>query len=117
VVDDDPAQRELIRVLLGASGHEVTTVGEPGCFIVVLRQTEPDLVLMDLRMPGRDGLDLVQDMIGAGLARPVVAVSGHCDWLNRPLGGTEGFAGAIAKPINPDAFAGQAGVYLNSGPD
>jgi diguanylate cyclase len=112
VVDDDPIQRELVRILLGASGHEVITVDEPGRFLDVLGRTQPDLVLMDLRMPGRSGLDLVQDMAGAGHSTTVVAVSAHSEWLTRSVSGAEGFAGAIAKPIDPQAFAGQVQAYL-----
>lgn len=114
IVDDDPAQRELARMLLRASGNDVTVVGEPAQFVEVLRQVEPDLVLMDLHMPGRGGLDLVQDMADAGQTVTVVAVSAHIDWLSRPLCGADRFAGAIAKPIDPESFAGQVHGYLTA---
>jgi EAL domain-containing protein (putative c-di-GMP-specific phosphodiesterase class I) len=112
VVDDDPAHIELVRILLGASGHEVIPVGDPAEFIDTLVRAQPDLVLMDLRMPGAGGLDLVQDMTATGLQPPVLAVSAHPDWIRRPLGGADRFAGVIAKPIDPERFTAQIEAYL-----
>jgi hypothetical protein len=42
----------------------------------------------------------------------VVAVTGHADWLGRPLIGADRFAGVIAKPIDPEAFVGQVEAFL-----
>jgi diguanylate cyclase (GGDEF)-like protein len=57
-VDDDPAILEAISALLGPSGLDVTTSGDPHDLWKVLTATTPDLLLLDLDMPGFDGIDL-----------------------------------------------------------
>jgi EAL domain-containing protein (putative c-di-GMP-specific phosphodiesterase class I)/CheY-like chemotaxis protein len=115
VVDDDPDHLELVGLLLGAAGHEVVPLRDPFRFLESLVDARPDLVLVDLRMPGRGGLELVQDLEADGSAPPVVAVTGHADWTTRPLLGVEGLAGVIAKPIDPETFAARVESYV-SGP-
>ncbi|MGH8971940.1 MAG: EAL domain-containing protein [Acidimicrobiia bacterium] len=112
VVDDNPGDVELVRVLLGASGHEVIPLTDPARFVDTIYQQQPDLVLMDLRMPGRTGLELIQDLPDGSGRPPVVAITGHADWLSPALADADRFAGVIAKPIEPETFAQQVEGYL-----
>jgi len=61
-VDDDPALLDAVAALLRAEGHRVVTLADPSAFWHELERTEPDLVLLDIEMPGLDGLELCRVM-------------------------------------------------------
>lgn len=57
VVDDTPANRELLAFILRSLGHEVLTAEEGGSAIRIAEETKPDLVIVDILMPGVDGYE------------------------------------------------------------
>jgi two-component system, OmpR family, KDP operon response regulator KdpE len=59
VVDDEPAIRRLLRQTLERAGHEVIDAADARVALAAVAQTAPDAVLLDLGLPGRDGLELV----------------------------------------------------------
>jgi diguanylate cyclase (GGDEF)-like protein/PAS domain S-box-containing protein len=60
VVDDNPVYQDLLRVILTNDGYTVTAVGDADEAIEVLGSMTPDLILTDVRLPGRSGLDLIR---------------------------------------------------------
>ncbi len=60
IVDDDPASILLLSAVLRETGADVRGVTEPGDALRAFHQFEPDLVLLDLRMPGPDGFDILR---------------------------------------------------------
>lgn len=91
IVDDNPAVRELTRVVLERSGREVV-VAEDGIAATLLLESRPfAFVLTDLNMPGRSGLEVIADARRLQPAIQVVAMSG--DWVE----GREDFRAAAAK--------------------
>ena len=85
VIEDEPAISEMLRDVLDADGHEVTvadsTLGAPA----LIRDVEPDAILLDLGLPYRSGASLLTDLkADAQTARiPVIVVSGLADSLTR----------------------------------
>lgn len=78
VVDDELKIRESIADFLSADGHEVTTMPTGNEMIEMMSRIRPDLVLLDLKMPGEKGLDLLRRMpTPEGSPVPVVIFSGH----------------------------------------
>ena len=59
VVDDDRSTRELIRLQLRAAGYAVDTAGDGAAALTRIREKHPDLVLLDVWMPGMDGLQML----------------------------------------------------------
>lgn len=59
VVDDEPAIRRLLRTALERAGHDVLEAGDARAALAAVGQDRPDAVLLDLGLPGRDGLELV----------------------------------------------------------
>jgi sigma-B regulation protein RsbU (phosphoserine phosphatase) len=78
VVDDDSMMRFNIAAYLEDSGYNVAEAVDGSEAIVALRDEPPDLVLCDLRMPGRDGLDVMRELHDGYPELPVIAVSGRC---------------------------------------
>src|SRR4051794_12190360 len=77
IVDDDDSFSRAIARFLRASGHETRTFGSAREFLLQLRPEMRGCLLLDLEMPGLNGLELQENMIGAGIAMPIVFLTGH----------------------------------------
>jgi FixJ family two-component response regulator len=78
VVDDDARVRESLSDLIESMGFEVTTFGTALEFIEVKRADAPGCLILDLNLPGANGLQLQQALVGSD-APPIVFLSGHAD--------------------------------------
>ena len=76
VVDDDPAMVGAITALVGTEGHQVITAYDGLTAVKRFREEHPDLVLLDLAMPGPDGFSVAGQMRAIGQA-PILVVSGE----------------------------------------
>ena len=100
VVDDDPAVREMLREYLGAHGYAVDAVGDGAALRAALERGVPDLVLLDVALPGEDGLSLarfLRDRYDVG----IVMVTAADDVVDRVVGLEMGADDYIAKPFDP----------------
>ncbi len=102
VVDDDPAMVGAITALVGTEGHQVITAYDGTTAVRRFRDEEPDLVLLDLAIPGPDGFSVAGQIRGLG-GVPVIVVSGESgeeakvralqigadDYLTKPFGRAE----------------------------
>lgn len=100
VVDDDPDIRELLEDYLGGQGYEVIAIATAGAFRQALSEHEPDVVLLDVGLPGEDGLSL------ARYAREhsdvgIIMVSGAGETVDRIVGLEVGADDYLAKPFDP----------------
>jgi FixJ family two-component response regulator len=79
VVDDNRAVREATRSLLASVGLRVETFKAAQDFLNSPRPDAPSCLVLDVRLPGLSGLDLQRELIGAGVAIPVIFITGHGD--------------------------------------
>jgi FixJ family two-component response regulator len=79
IVDDDAAVRDALSVLLEMEGLRVKTYPSGDAFIVEAMRLKPGCVLMDVHMPGRSGLDILDAIGGSSYHAPVVMISGQGD--------------------------------------
>jgi two-component system KDP operon response regulator KdpE len=79
VVDDEPPIRKLLRVGLGSQGYTVSEAPNAKAAIELLQAERPDLILLDLGLPGMTGLELLGKWRGDGLDIPVVILSSRTD--------------------------------------
>jgi len=79
VVDDDDAVRSAIRLLLKSVGLPVTHFASPAEFLAAYDDEQPGCLLLDVRMPQMNGLELQQRLNRRGAIIPVVFISGHAD--------------------------------------
>jgi two-component system phosphate regulon response regulator OmpR len=100
VVDDDPALRELLQDYLSAQGFEVRTVGDGVAMRQALTQTQPDVIVMDLMLPGEDGLSLTRGIKAQG-DTPVLMLSARGEEMDRVIGLEVGADDYLAKPFGP----------------
>lgn len=109
LVEDDPASLELATEILTEDGLEVIAATNGEQAILIARRETPDIVLLDLTLSGRGGLEaaraLKEDEATAQI--PLVAVSGQRIDVKPP------FVGYIAKPIQARQFAAQVRAFLD----
>jgi|LAHR01.1.fsa_nt_gb RNA polymerase sigma factor (sigma-70 family) len=79
IVDDDSAVRDALSLLLGVQGYRVAIYGDAESFLKAYRQEWRGCVLLDIRMPGMDGLTLQKHLLRLGNALPVIVMTGHGD--------------------------------------
>ena len=119
VVDDDPAMVGAITALVGTEGHQVITAYDGLTAVKRFREEHPDLVLLDLAMPGPDGFSVAGQMRAVGQA-PILIVSGESgeaakvralgigadDYLVKPFGKAELLARIAAVMRRVDRSTG-----------
>jgi FixJ family two-component response regulator len=64
VVDDDPAVRETLSVVLSAGGYEVICFADGAALLAVARSRAPAAILLDVHIPGKSGLDILKELRG-----------------------------------------------------
>ena len=62
IVEDEPTDAKLVRVVLAYEGHAITDVGTAEQAVSVIREHKPDLIVLDLALPGMDGLTLARQL-------------------------------------------------------
>jgi len=100
VVDDDADIRELLEDYLGDQGYEVIATATADAFRKALAEHEPDVVLLDVGLPGEDGLSLarhVREHFNVG----IIMVSGAGETVDRIIGLEVGADDYLAKPFDP----------------
>jgi FixJ family two-component response regulator len=79
VIDDDPAIRESLGSLLRSVGLQVKLLGSVAEFLHAGRPDEPACLVLDVRLPGRSGLDFQRDLMAANIHLPIIFITGHGD--------------------------------------
>ena len=100
IVDDDPSVRQMLGEYLAGHGFAVRTAGDGATMRVELERELPDLVLLDLRLPGEDGLTLARYLRGH-YDLGIVMVTASGDTVDRVVGLEVGADDYVAKPFDP----------------
>jgi len=102
LADDDAAARSLLKDLLSMSGFEVADAGDGVQAIDLFSQVKPDVVVTDIRMPGKDGLEVLAEVRQIDDTAPVVMVTGYGDLDSAVNALRRGAHDYLLKPINAD---------------
>jgi two-component system phosphate regulon response regulator OmpR len=101
VVDDDPELRQLLNTYLSEQGYEVRTLNDGKQFLARLEFQRPHLVVLDLMLPGDDGLTLLRRLRDNGDDLPVVMLTARGEAVDRIIGLEQGADDYLAKPFMP----------------
>jgi CheY-like chemotaxis protein len=118
VVEDQPDSLRLLATLLSLRGHAVIPLPNGDRLVETMRahSPEPDLLLLDIQLPGRDGFALLQDLRALEGRRhwKVVALTAHAAPADRDRAMAAGFDGYITKPIDVRTFPREVASYLGA---
>lgn len=113
IVEDNPDNMKLFRTVLAARGHQIVELPGGEGLLETARRAQPDLVLLDIQLPGEDGFQLL-----ARLQRemtplpPVVALTAHAMAGDRERALEAGFNGYLTKPIDVATFGRTVESFL-----
>src|SRR6201995_1630029 len=79
VVDDDPAVRDTLSLVLSAAGYEVICFADGTALLAVARSRCPSCILLDVHIPGKSGLDILKELHGEDYPAPIFMISGQGD--------------------------------------
>ena len=121
VVDDDDDILEIVRVNLELEGHEVLLAGSGAEALELVRRQPPDLVLLDIMMPGIDGWEVLARLKSDHELRattvPVLMVTALTADDDRVRGGIEGAICYLTKPFHPSELCAEVNRVLEGDPE
>ena len=102
VVEDAPSDLKLARVVLSSAGHEISEAETAETALAVIREDPPELMLLDLKLPGISGLALIRQLKGDRTTRdiPIVAVTSYPDDWTQQEALDAGCTAYLTKPID-----------------
>jgi two-component system response regulator MprA len=112
LVDDDASIRRMLERTLTAEGYDVAAVADGGAAMAAIERSVPDAIVLDVAMPGMDGLAVTQRLRGKGLAVPILLLTAR-DALEDRVGGLD--AGAddyLVKPFEARELAARLRALL-----
>lgn len=117
VVDDNPENLKLARVLLQGEGYDVATAQDAEQAMAMLESTRPRLILMDLQLPGMDGLELTKLIKANPVTRDIIilALTAYAMKGDEETALAAGCDGYLSKPINTQTLPGMIAEYLGRG--
>jgi len=115
VVEDNPANQLLIQFTLEASGFHVDVAASATDALDSIERQRPALILMDIQLPGQDGLSLTRQLKADPDLRaiPVVALTARAMAGDRELSLAAGCSGYISKPIDTRTIVNEVGRFLS----
>jgi len=113
IVDDDEAVRKALRRLLRAANLDASAFASGQEFLDSLASGQPDCVVLDVHMPGMNGLDVQQRLTRSGLQTPIVIITGHDDPQIRARCLSAGAAAYLRKPLDDEALL--SAIYRATG--
>ena len=113
VVDDDPSNLELASKILRATGYEVIAAPDGYAAVAAAAAATPDLVLMDLSLPGMNGWEATQQIRAQSSATlPVIALTAHAMLGDREQALAAGCTDYLAKPYKPADLRAKVSQHL-----
>ncbi len=119
IVEDNPRNMKLVRDVLQVKGHTTIEAMTAEDGIVLAAERKPDLILMDIQLPGMNGIDALRVLRGKpGTDKiPVIAVTASVMQHDRKLITEAGFDGYVGKPINLAEFLTAVNDMLARAPE
>jgi two-component system response regulator MtrA len=116
VVDDDPALAEMIGIVLRADGFEPSFCGDGAGALAAFAESQPDLVLLDLMLPGIDGIEVCR-LIRAESGVPIIMLTAKSDTTDVVRGLESGADDYVVKPFNPKELVARIKTRLRPAPE
>jgi DNA-binding response OmpR family regulator len=111
IVDDDPNISELLRLYFDKDGFAVVSCLDGDKAVETFRQTEPDVIILDLMLPGKDGYDIMREIRKTSEV-PILMLTARGDTLDKVVGLELGADDYIQKPFEPKELLARVKAVL-----
>jgi two-component system response regulator MprA len=115
VVDDDAPVRRMLARTLGAEGNEVVAVADGGQALVEVERSVPDLIILDVAMPGMDGLAVCRRLRGKGVTAPILLLTARDAVRDRVSGLDAGADDYLVKPFAVEELSARVRALTRRG--
>jgi two-component system, OmpR family, response regulator MprA len=115
VVDDDPPIRRMLERTLAAEGYGVRTAADGGAALAAVERSVPDLIVLDVTMPGVDGLAVARRLRGKGLGMPILMLTARDGVPDRVAGLDAGADDYLVKPFAVQELSARVRALLRRG--
>jgi len=115
VVDDDPPIRRMLERTLAAEGYRVEAAADGGAALAAVERSVPDLLVLDVAMPGIDGLVVCRRLRSRGLAVPILLLTARDAVPDRVAGLDAGADDYLVKPFASEELLARARALLRRG--
>jgi DNA-binding response OmpR family regulator len=112
LVEDDRALRKLLRAYLEQESISVIEAGSGEEGLAAIDRASPSLVLLDVRLPGIDGFEVLRQLEAKGKSVPVILVTSLEDELDQLVGYRLGAIDFVTKPVSPKVLAAKAKAFV-----
>jgi two-component system, OmpR family, response regulator MprA len=117
VVDDDAPIRRMLARTLAAEGYDVVAAADGGTALAAVERSVPDAVVLDVAMPGLDGLEVCRRVRAKGLAVPILLLTARDSVGSRVDGLDAGADDYVVKPFAPEELLARVRALLRRGQD
>ncbi len=100
VVEDDPSIAMGLRINLESEGYHVTVADEGEAGLALARSTDPDLIVLDIMLPKKNGLEVLHELRAEGRAMPIIILSAKSGEMDKVAGLELGAEDYVAKPFS-----------------
>ena len=112
VVDDEPHIAEVLRAYLARDGYQVRTSGDGDEALELARHDPPDVLILDVMLPGRSGFDLLRALRAEGSRAAVIMLTARDDVIDRVTGLELGADDYVVKPFEPREVVARVGAMV-----
>ena len=112
LVDDDPSIRRMLERTLTADGYSVAAAADGGAALAAIERNVPDAIVLDVAMPGVDGLAVTRRVRAKGLRVPILLLTARDAVGNRVAGLDAGADDYLVKPFDPDELSARVRALL-----
>jgi two-component system, OmpR family, response regulator MprA len=112
LVDDDASIRRMLERTLAAEGYDVAAVADGGSALAAVERSVPDAIVLDVAMPGLDGLSVTRRLRGKGLAVPILLLTARDALEERVAGLDAGADDYLVKPFEARELAARLRALL-----
>ena len=112
VVDDEPHIREVVGSYLAREGHVVRYAADGDAAFASAIESEPDLIVLDVMLPGRSGFDVLRELRASGRRPAVIMLTARDDVIDRVAGLEIGADDYMTKPFEPRELVARVGAVL-----
>ena len=116
MVDDDPSLAEMLTIVLRGEGFDTAVIGDGSQALTAVRELRPDLVLLDLMLPGMNGIDVCR-VLRADSGVPIVMLTAKTDTVDVVLGLESGADDYVMKPFKPKELIARVRARLRRNDD